>query len=279
MPKIPEVSEDLYLPKVTGRVLKELDEAQDMVFEAWGARGRAERLAIAKLALEKSPYCIDALNIIAFATPDVAERAKIFERAEKIGRQFFGEAFFKENKGIFWGLLETRPYMRAKNGLAICLRELGDKKGAIGQFQEMLDLCEGDNLGVRYELLPMLIAEGELDQAEKIAKIYEEDDTAHMLYSMALLAFAQDGPGDKADLRLANAVAENGEAIKYLAGKKKMPKTLPSAYSLGSKEEAVAIAWSQLDSWQAVPGACEWLAGKIPARRGSGRGKNKDISG
>lgn len=132
--------------------------------------------------------------------------------------------------------------MRAKNGLAICLRELGDKKGAIEQFQEMLELCEGDNLGVRYELLPLLVTEGELDQAEKIAKTYEEDETAEMLYGMALLAFAQNGAGEKADLKLTNAVAANREAIKYLAGKKKMPKNLPAAYELGSREEAVVVA-------------------------------------
>lgn len=276
MAKILEFPEELTLPKVTRQVQEELDEAQGIAFEAWEAGRRAGRLALAKLALEKSPYCIDALNIIACETPDLAERARIFGRAEKIGRKFLGEDFFRENKGIFWDILETRPYMRAKNGLAMCLRKLGDKKGAIDQLQELLELCEDDNLGVRYELLPMLAAEGRLAQAEKIAHVYQEDDTAHMLYGMALLAFAQSGPDGKADGQLAKAVAANKEAIKYLAGKKKMPKNLPDAYSLGSKEEAVVIAWSQLDSWQAVPGACDWLAGKIPARRGAG-GKGKRI--
>lgn len=273
MAKILEFSEEMNLPKVTRQVEEELAEAQDIAFEAWDASGRTERLKLAKLALEKSPYCVDALNIIAYETPDLAERAEIFARAEKIGRKFFGEDFFRENKGILWGLLETRPYMRAKNGLATCLRELGDKKGAIVQFQEMLELCESDNLGVRYELLPMLVTEGEFAQAEKVAKAYEEDGSAHMLYGMALLAFAQNGPGDKADKQLAEAVSANRLALPYLAGKKKMPKNLPSAYSLGSKEEAVDIAWNQLDSWQAVPGACEWLAGKIPAKKTSSKGK------
>lgn len=268
-----EFIEGLTFPEVTRDVEEELDEAQNMAFEAWEAEGRNQRLALARLALEKSPYCVDALNIIANEIDDLAERAKILERAEKIGRKFLGEAFFRENKGIFWGILETRPYMRAKNGLAICLRELGDKKGAIKQYQEMLELCEGDNLGARYELLPMLVAEGELEQAEKVAKAYEEDVSAEMLYGMALLAFAQNGPGDKANQQLANAVSENRGAIKYLAGKKKMPKQLPSLYSLGSREEAVVIAWSQMDSWQAVPGACDWLLARMPAGRSGGRRK------
>lgn len=115
MAKILELSESLNLPKVTRQVQEELDEAQDMAFEAWDTNGRANRLALAKQALEKSPYCIDALNIIAYETPDVAERAKIFERAEKIGRKFFGENFFKENKKHILGPSgNTALYARKK---------------------------------------------------------------------------------------------------------------------------------------------------------------------
>ena len=34
-------------------------------------------------------------------------------RIVETGQRTLGEQFFKENRGHFWGILETRPYMRA----------------------------------------------------------------------------------------------------------------------------------------------------------------------
>ena len=59
---------------------------------------------------------------------------------------------FKQYAGHFWGFLETRPYMRARAGLAGTLLKLGDIDGAVGHYRDMLKLNPNDNQGIRYVL-------------------------------------------------------------------------------------------------------------------------------
>ena len=58
-----------------------------------------------------------------------------------------GAEGFEEYAGHFWGFLETRPYMRARAGLAIALIKLGDESAAIEHFRAMLKLNPNDNQG------------------------------------------------------------------------------------------------------------------------------------
>ncbi len=68
-----------------------------------------------------------------------------------------GPEFFEENVGHFWGIVETRPYMRARLGLAFTLWGTGERDAAIEQAQDMLRLNPGDNQGVRYPLMLWLL--------------------------------------------------------------------------------------------------------------------------
>jgi len=49
----------------------------------------------------------------------------------EVGRRALGGKIFEES-GHFWGMLETRPYMRARAGLMRCLWEEGKHDKAIG---------------------------------------------------------------------------------------------------------------------------------------------------
>ena len=56
-----------------------------------------------------------------------------------------GPRGFKRCAGHFWGFLETRPYMRARAGLAGTLLKLGDVDGALSHYRDMLKLNPNDN--------------------------------------------------------------------------------------------------------------------------------------
>ncbi|RPA80439.1 hypothetical protein BJ508DRAFT_239978 [Ascobolus immersus RN42] len=69
-----------------------------------------------------------------------------------------GAEFIAENEGYFWGLLETREYMRARFDVGYQLQHIVSNvaaKQSLGHFRDMLKLCRGDNLGVR-DLVPGL---------------------------------------------------------------------------------------------------------------------------
>ena len=52
------------------------------------------------------------------------------------GELALGPKGFKEYAGHFWGFLETRPYMRARAGLAGTLLKLGDEDAAIRHYRD-----------------------------------------------------------------------------------------------------------------------------------------------
>ena len=77
--------------------------------------------------------------------------------ALEAGELALGPQGFEEYDGHFWGFLETRPYMRARHGLALTLLKLGEEAVAMEHFRVMLKLNPNDNQGIRYLLLGSLL--------------------------------------------------------------------------------------------------------------------------
>ncbi len=66
---------------------------------------------------------------------------------------------FENGVGRFWGLIETRSYMRARFAAADALLRIDTitaVEKALAHFQDMLQLCRSDNLGVR-DIVPGLL--------------------------------------------------------------------------------------------------------------------------
>jgi tetratricopeptide (TPR) repeat protein len=126
-------------------------EAQTLAFEALEAETEAQARKLAKRALAKDPDCVDALVLLTSIEAESPKQAiEGLQKAVAAGERSLGAAFFKKNKGHFWGVVETRPYMRARQQLAEMLRGVGCLQDAIGHFSAMLVLNPGDNQGVRY---------------------------------------------------------------------------------------------------------------------------------
>jgi len=126
----------------------DLEKAQDLMWEAWDEPVPSKRIAMARRALEVSPDCADAYVLLAAETAKNHEEAlDLYQKGIAAGERALGEKAFEENVGYFWGILETRPYMRARNGLAECLQEMGRTSEAIEHFKELLRLNPMDNQG------------------------------------------------------------------------------------------------------------------------------------
>ncbi|KAL3472688.1 hypothetical protein BJX99DRAFT_234978 [Aspergillus californicus] len=73
---------------------------------------------------------------------------------------------FETGVGHFWGILETRDYMRARFAWASALGDMGTRTGVeeqLAHFMDMLRLCRSDNMGVR-SLVPALMLRLDRDQ-------------------------------------------------------------------------------------------------------------------
>ena len=170
-----------------------LEQAQDRMYEAWNATGR-RRVQLAREALALSPDCADAYVLLAeekAKTP--AEARDLLQQGVAAGERALGPETFEEGAGHFWGIVETRPYMRAREGLARVLWLLGEQQAALDHFKALLQLNPGDNQGIRYVLARRLLETCADEELGQLLDQYPDDAAATWAYSRALWLFRQRG--------------------------------------------------------------------------------------
>src|SRR3954447_16036916 len=111
--------------------LDRLQQAQEIVYKAWAARTGKQAIALANKALSISSLCADAYVLLAMREKDEPKALPLWQKALGAGEAALGPDRFEDYAGEFWGFLETRPYMRARHGLAVCLWKLGSRDEAI----------------------------------------------------------------------------------------------------------------------------------------------------
>jgi tetratricopeptide (TPR) repeat protein len=235
-----------------------LDQAQDLMYQAFDLHDPEEQVRIAKQALDLSPDCADAYVLLAEHSQSRKEALDLFEKAVAAGERALGPRAFQEDVGHFWGLIETRPYMRAREGLASTLWTMGRRDEAIGHLQEMLRLNPNDNQGVRYTLSGWLLAQGRDEELARLLKQYDED-SANWAYTRALLAFRQGGDTPEARKLLRAARKVNKYVPTYLLGQEPLPAERPPYYSRGDRNEAMLYVGGAMSGWKETPGATSWL--------------------
>ena len=231
--------------------------SQDLVSEAHSLpTSKGKKLV--KQALELDPNNVDAYNYLADLERDVDKALKLYKKAVEAAERSLGGEFFKENKGHFWGLIETRPYMRAKAGLAACYyaKEKADK--AIEIYEELLELNPNDNQGVRYVLSTLLLGENNLSKYEVFVKTFDEDNAAWN-FNNALYHFKKSGQSPKSDKALLKAYNSNKFVLDYLTGSKEMPHELPQYIGRGDESEAINYVANAWEIWMKTYGALRWI--------------------
>jgi tetratricopeptide (TPR) repeat protein len=210
--------------------------------------------------------CADAYVLLAEDSSDPHTARDLYAQGLAAGERALGPAVLAEEAGRFWGDVRTRPYMRARFGLARCLADLGQHRDAIAHYRELLRLNPGDSLGARYLLLAALLRTGQDGDAQSLLAQFDEP-TALWLYGGALAAFRREGDTPQARARLRAAVRANRHVPAYLTGDAERPPLLPETYALGSPEEAVIAVADLGDVWAATPGALDWVATQIPSKK------------
>ncbi|MBV9511885.1 MAG: hypothetical protein JO303_16555 [Caulobacteraceae bacterium] len=246
------------------RVGEAVDAAQEIMFEAWECADPRKRVSMARKALKTSPDCADAYVLLAEETAGTPEQAAdLYAQGVLAGERALGPAAFDEDVGMFWGLLETRPYMRARLGLALALWSAGRADEAVGHGEALLLLNPNDNQGVRYLLLNWLQQLGRDAEADVLLRRYKDDGGAEWAWPAALAAFRRHGDRAASRKALAKATEANGHVAAFLVGRKKPPKTLPAYITMGGADEAAAYADAGAAAWKMTPGALDWVSASI----------------
>ena len=215
-----------------------LDDAYEILEEAQNARNEKEALRLAKKAYEKSSECFDAILFQCDLEKNGIKRMKLLDDGLEFEKnRLTNEKYFdKENIGHFYGIFETRPYIR---GLVIkieYLLEEGKLCQAANLCKEVLRLNENDNLGARYLLMAIYATlEEEKDMLDLYKKYHEEN--LEMLFPLFAIYY-KSGNDKKAKDYLNRIDKCNSNFVKYFKGTiKPSEKVDPGYYSRGDSSE------------------------------------------
>lgn len=253
------------IPSVTPKT--PLEEATAIMYDAWDATGK-ERIKLARKALEISEDCADAYVLLAEESAKSLEEARdLYEKGVKAGERAIGPKTFEEEAGHFWGMIETRPYMRARVGLAAVLWFLDERDAAISHYSDMLRLNPGDNQGIRETLMQCLLELGDDEKANALFDAYKDDGSVCWAFSQVLLTYRRSGAGAEAQKCLEQAIEHNRHVPLYLTGKRRLPKRSPQYFRFGDENEAIDYVMDAMMAWAKTRGAIEWLKKTMEDRK------------
>ena len=245
-------------------------QAQELAYQAMEEADPAATAGLARRALELDAECVDALTALAETTSrSEAELIARLRDAVEVGERSLGARFFEENRGRFWGLVQTRPYMRARGRLAEALRRSKNLGEAIDHYEAMLDLNPNDNQGHRTILLGCYLAAKDLEGVQRLFRQYGEDSGVVFAWGAVLERLLHkdfEGAVQKREV----ARRHNPYVEAYLFGERQLPSRLSEFFSPGDESEAVVCTVLLAEAWLRHPAAWIWLRSLQPAAAKAG---------
>lgn len=237
-----------------------LASAENLVYQAYETDDLELRIRLARQAIEVSQDCAEAFVCLAELAPSDEDAEAIFRMGVAAGESALGGADrLASYEGHFWSILDTRPYMRARFGLARALWDNSKRDEAIAECRELLRLNPGDNQGVRYMLSSYYADTGQDDLWQELLDQYPDDASADWSFNRALLAFRRQGESPEACELLRQAHQANSHVASYLLGNAPLPLDPPEFIQLGGESEAVSYAGQFMTAWRNAPGSLAWL--------------------
>jgi tetratricopeptide (TPR) repeat protein len=241
------------------------EKALDLAHDAMDEPSPKRRLSLLRDALSLDPENVDALlMMLDLSGVEGEQRIDALRAIVAAGAKRLGPQAFKDFVPHFWGVIETRPYMRARIALAEELRAAGRIQDAAVEYDEILKLNENDNQGVRYQLLICRLTLGQLTEAKALFDKYDEIDFNAAFAWGAVLERLLSADSTGAVDRLMRARKQNPYVEAYLKGHRRLPKNLPPYYSPGNRDEAIVFASGLIEAWEKHPSAMKWLREQKP---------------
>ena len=235
------------------------EAAQQIIYRAFESRSDSQRVALAHQALQLSPDCADAYVLLAEHAETLSEALDLYGQGVAAGERQLGKRDVRELQGHYWLVLETRPYMRAVEGLASCLWSAGRRDEAVARYRDLLLINPDDHQGIRYLLASALLESECHDDLERLLASFPNDVAAEWSYCRALLAFRKEGDCDRSRGLLREAAEQNSIIPRYVTGAIPLPRPIPDQFDVGSEDEAVCYAAHYLPAWKDTPGATVWM--------------------
>ena len=241
------------------------ETADDYLDLAEQVTSKKKRVEYLHKALELEPDNLDARLQLILRTakqPD-ERRLALQELLDAADKQMEKSGAFKEYAGEFWTAFETRPYMRVRYTYFDVLISCGMMRRAIDEGQRLLELCENDNLGVRYQLMHLYAFMEDEMHALALHKQYGANEETQMLLPLAVLYYKMNQLGKAEDYikRLAK-VNRNTKKFLRVAVRNELDEYIdemgPYEYTPFTLEELLDAAMKARYLFDSVPYFFEW---------------------
>ena len=196
---------------------KTAQTADDYMELAEDAESEEDALKYARKALKLDPDNLDAERmVLELSDTEPFTKLKEYKRAVLRGtKQMEQQGLMDEDSiGKYWGLLETRPYMRLRGAYAHLLAAMGMYGRAAEEAEELIRLSENDNIGIRYMLMHLYTVLEREDKALALHARYEAKEETQMLLPLSVLYFKKED-WKQADDYLKRLVKVNKDARKF----------------------------------------------------------------
>lgn len=245
---------------ITAKKGKKTDQekSDDLIYEAYSSSPKVG-IKLANESLKLYPSNIKALNYLAEHSEKVEDAFQFYKKAVDLGKEQLGANYFIENKGNFWLMIDSRPFMTAKLGYADCLGAMGKINESIEEYKEMLVLNPNDNQGIRYILGSKLLRSKQYSEFLALHQQFKDEYSATWLYNYALYLFITGGASPKANKALHDAYKCNKHVIRILTGKEKTKDNKLGHYSPGDENEATEYLMGNFGIWNDHPKTFSWL--------------------
>lgn len=160
--------------KTSKKAMTNEEKASKLIVEAYESEPN-KAIELADEAIKLNPTNYEAYFVRGNNASTVEEAVEIYRKGAEVAEIHFGKEYFNENKGFFWGLYETRPYMMMMEAYARCLHAIGDTKNSILVQKRLLELNSNDNQGIRYPLSCQLLEIKNYTEFKKLCDEYEEE--------------------------------------------------------------------------------------------------------
>ena len=194
------------------------ETADDYLSLAEQAPSKKKHMEYLRKALELEPDNLDArLQMITCTTEHHLDEQRIaLQELLGLAEQQMEEArAFREHSGQFWTAIETRPYMRVRYTYFDVLISCGMMRQAISEGQRLLELCESDNLGVRYQMMHLYVFMEDEMHALALHKQFDSYEETQMLLPLAVLYYKLN-KFDKAEDYIRRLAKVNKDTKKFL---------------------------------------------------------------
>ena len=217
-----------------------LDDAYDLLERAEQAKNKKQAIKLAKEAYDMCPDCFEAILFQVNLEDNSLKRWDLLNEGLEFERERLEDEnyFDKGNIGHFYGIFETRPYIRGLYTKATLLLLDGKIKQARDVCKEILRLNESDNTGTRYLLMAIYAYLEEEKEMLKLYKKYNEENL-EMLFPLFALYYKL-GIYDKADDYLKRINRSNKNFIKFFKDTIKVDDDyMEGYYSMGDSSEVI----------------------------------------